>query len=323
MNLAISVKPLLLHGINSISFLLTVLAFRLSAAGIGRLVVDLGQVDVMALHSMLRAQWRLRLPCLRREIASFVVVGHATFLAEAQADLGYRYYSIIDIRLRALIHMMLLSAHGHMVQTLLTRKAGCVMVSCSHRHRILVVKHAHLSCCSMLLVFWRVAGLDRVLTIMVLSIVVVLGRALWPVVECHSLDGKRRLTHRLVAAPLRETVYTLHILLRKIFGRVEGCLVDLGDRGTLLDLIYARLLHCDGLLQPIISLGRFVAWRLCDDYRRSFIHVVAVLRRLSIALVRILPVLAARRPRRIFRCLQLYWHDDLSPYIYSLFVFTL
>lgn len=73
---------MLLQGIKAISFLLTVLAFGLSAAGIGRLVVNFCQIDVMALHSMLCAQWRLRwLPCLRRKIACFVVVGHATFLA--------------------------------------------------------------------------------------------------------------------------------------------------------------------------------------------------------------------------------------------------
>lgn len=73
---------MLLLGIKTISSLLTVLAFGLSAAGIGRLIVDLCQIDVMALHSMLSAQWCLRrLPCLRRKIACFVVVGHATFLA--------------------------------------------------------------------------------------------------------------------------------------------------------------------------------------------------------------------------------------------------
>lgn len=207
---------------------------------------------------------------------------------------------------------MLLSAHGYMVQVLLTRKAGGVMVARGHRHRILVVKHTHLSGCSLFLIFWRVARHRLVLTIMVLS-VVVLGRALWPVVECHSLNRKCRLAHRLVATSLRETVYSMHILLCKIFGRVEGCLVYFGDGGTLLDLIYARLLHCDGLLQPVLSLGRFVARRFCDDYRRSFIHIMTVLRRLTIALIRILPVLAARRARRILRCLQLYWYDDLGP----------
>lgn len=57
--------------------------------------------------------------------------------------------------------------------------------------------------------------------------VVVLSCAVWPVVECHSINRKRWLADGLVAASLGETICTMHILPSKIFRRVERSLIDL------------------------------------------------------------------------------------------------
>ena len=95
------------------------------------------------------------------------------------------------------------------------------MITRRHRHRILVVKHAHLSTCWLLLVFWWAAAcMLAELTIVVLSIVVLVD-ALRPVIECHSLNRKCWLADCLVTASLGEAIYTVHILLCKIFSRVE------------------------------------------------------------------------------------------------------
>lgn len=265
LDLAICVESLL----GAIGFLLAMFALLGGAHAASVLLFRLGQVDVVALHAVLRALRRVRLPSLTTEGARLRVRAHSTLLTEADAYFRDWHDAVVDVHFPSRPSVMLWPYL--LVQRLRARHAsGIRRLQCHWRlWRQSHVAHGHL------LVLLGCAVV--VAAILVPHAFRIVPHFVWPVVEGHSLHRQRRLTRSLEAASLGEAAEAMHILPMHVLHRVEGGLVDLRDRWAALYLVDARFLDSNRFLDSVVAFRWFACGGLVDHDRRSLVHVLSVL----------------------------------------------
>lgn len=92
------------------------------------------------------------------------------------------------------------------------------------------------------------------------------------VTEFDSFHRQRILIIHLHTASLGKAVEVLYMLALQVLHGVQGALVNFRYCWALLDLVDARLLHCQRFFDPIVDLG-CLDW-LVRDHSRAFVHVV-------------------------------------------------